>query len=327
MRKWFFLSILVLQAGCNAPDYNALNKRLDVVETEFARQEALVDRLNRDIEAAEQVFDALTKGKLVVSCEALPDGSGYTIAFSDGMSITLHNGVDGRNGTDGTDASDGVPGISPIIGVAAVNGINYWTLDGDFLTDATGERIPLTLSTTEGRPGIVPRLRIRDGYWQVSYDRGSSWSNLGPVTSGTASPYIFSVVSEESDVLKLTLTASGQVLTLAKLLPPDLRLSGWQGVAIAPSHSVDIPYQVLHATADTRLYAVANSGFSAAVIASSVLQGVIRVTAPAVLSDAQVLVTADSGFGRICMRVLSFEKGILTVSGLEEPSTITDFDW
>lgn len=330
MKKIYCL-ILPLALSCTSVDINTLNGRLDAVEAELARQEAQVLRLNTDIQAAENVFDAMSKGTLIISCNALEDESGWCIGFSDNTSVTLRNGTDGTDGTDGQpgdDAADGSDGVSPVIGVALdSDGAYYWTLNGEWLRGTDGQLIPLTLSTTQGRPGVVPQLRIRDGIWQVSVDRAASWQNLGPVTSGTASPYIFSAVSNEEDCVRLTLNGSGQVLTMPKLLTPNLTLGGWEGVAVVPGRSVDIAWSVAHAVAGTRVSAVANSGYSVQVIASSVSEGILRVTAPSALTDAQVLVTADNGFGRICMRVIRFEKGTLMVSGLETPGSITDFDW
>ena len=63
----------------------------------------------------------------------------------------------GRNGNDGKDGKDGQDGKD------GANGTNG--------TDGTN-----------GSNGITPLLRIVDGYWQISYDNGSTWTTVGKAT-------------------------------------------------------------------------------------------------------------------------------------------------
>ena len=74
---------------------------------------------------------------------------GYTITFSKSNPITIFHGKDGQNGMDGTDGKDGT---TPTIGVKQdVDGIYYWTLDGDWLTDERGDKIKA--EGTDGKDG------------------------------------------------------------------------------------------------------------------------------------------------------------------------------
>ena len=65
--------------------------------------------------------------------------------------ITVYHGKDGVNGTDGTDGedgkdgTDGQDGTAPVIGVKPdTDGVYYWTLNGDWLRDSDGNKIPTT---------------------------------------------------------------------------------------------------------------------------------------------------------------------------------------
>lgn len=120
---------------------------------------------------------------------------GYTITFTSGKTITLYNGKDGAAGQNGTDGQDG---YTPSIGVAQdTDGIYYWTVDSQWLTDANGNKIAVTSGKgdkgekgdagqdgtdgADGADGKTPQLKIEDGYWYLSYD-GTNWTKLGKAT-------------------------------------------------------------------------------------------------------------------------------------------------
>lgn len=48
------------------------------------------------------------------------------------------------------------------------------------ITDTGG--VPVDLTGAPGADGITPQLQIVDGQWQVSTDKGSTWTTLGPAT-------------------------------------------------------------------------------------------------------------------------------------------------
>lgn len=127
------------------------------------------------------------------------------------------DGADGINGTDGKDGKDGIDGTTPIIGVKLfTDGIYYWTLNNDWLTDNAGNKIrAVGLNGTDGKDGadgqdgadgkdgangsdgkdgvngsdgadgkdgITPRLKIESGNWFLSTDNGITWTDLGRAT-------------------------------------------------------------------------------------------------------------------------------------------------
>ena len=55
------------------------------------------------------------------------------------------DGVDGEDGADGQDGKDGKDGHTPVIGVKQdTDGIYYWTIDGNWLLDENGNKVPTT---------------------------------------------------------------------------------------------------------------------------------------------------------------------------------------
>ena len=95
---------------------------------------------------------------------------GYVISFVHGDPITIYNGKNGENGH------------TPIIGVKKDDdGVWYWTIDDNWLLNEDGERVCAN--------GQVPKLKIEDDYWWVSYDNGLTWSKLGKALSESGGLY------------------------------------------------------------------------------------------------------------------------------------------
>ena len=102
---------------------------------------------------------------------------GYTITFAKSGPVAIYNGKDG---------------YTPTIGVKKdTDGNYYWTLDGEWMKDSEGNKIPTTAPGVDGQPGapgqdgedgITPLLKIEDDYWFVSYDNGKTWTKLGKAT-------------------------------------------------------------------------------------------------------------------------------------------------
>ena len=115
---------------------------------------------------------------------------------------TGDNGQDGQNGTDGKDGQDGTngkDGVTPLLKIE--NG--YWYISYDNgatwaqLGKATGEDGKDGANGTNGtdgkdgqdgadgsngQDGITPQLKIENGYWYVSYDNGTTWTQFGKAT-------------------------------------------------------------------------------------------------------------------------------------------------
>ena len=151
---------------------------------------------------------------------------GYVITFSKGGKATIYHGKDGAKGEQGEkgeqgdkgetgekgDKGDtGEAGATPVIGVAKdADGIYYWTLNGNWLLDESGNKIPTTGKDgadgvqgetgatgpqgpqgeqggqgeqgEAGKDGITPQLKIENGRLLVSYDNGQNWVDVGQAT-------------------------------------------------------------------------------------------------------------------------------------------------
>lgn len=237
MRKLFAFAAFVVAlvvSSCSyddTPIWDKLNDHEERIKT----LEELCTNMNTNIEALQGIVEALEKHDYIV--DVIENEDGYTINFAKGDSITIKNGKDGANGNDGAngaDGADGADGQTPVIGVAEEDGVYYWTVNGEWLTDANGNKIKAVGSDgangadgndgangadgANGNDGVTPQLKIEDNKWFVSYDEGATWVELGVVAEGdvvVANP--IEVTEDEKCVyFKLSTT---RLLLLPRLLP------------------------------------------------------------------------------------------------------------
>ncbi len=184
---------------------------LEGLEERIAKLEALCKEMNTNISALQTIVSALQSNDYitaVVPVEKEGKVIGYTITFGKHDPITIYNGEDGKDGANGLDGKDG---YTPILGVAKdTDGVYYWTLDGEWLLDADGNKLCVTgrdgkdgqdgqdgkdgvdgedgkdgqdgtngTNGADGKDGVTPQLKIENGYWYISYDKGATWTELG----------------------------------------------------------------------------------------------------------------------------------------------------
>lgn len=144
------------------------------------------DALNADIVTLRTLVEAIQKRDNIKEITPLPDGSGYTLTLAKYGTITIRNGEKGAAGHD------------PVIGVRKdSDGIYYWTIDGEWLLDGdkkvkaegidgangidgqNGSNGKDGAQGASGQDGATPELKIEDGYWYVSYNKGETWQQLG----------------------------------------------------------------------------------------------------------------------------------------------------
>lgn len=222
-----FLFAVSVLSGCGEDyDDSALTGRVDDLENRVSKLEELCKQMNTNISSLQALVNALQDNDYITGVTPITkDGEtiGYTISFAKSAPITIYHGEDGKDGQDGKPGEDGNDGSTPIIGVKQdTDGVYYWTLNGDWLTDDSGNKIQAEgRDGTDGKPGedgndgqdgkpgedgndgqdgqdgkpgedgkdgITPQLKIEDGDWYVSYNDGASWTQLGKATGDKGEP-------------------------------------------------------------------------------------------------------------------------------------------
>lgn len=237
---------VVLTSCRNSYDDSAIWDRIKDHEARLNALEEVCKELNTNISAMQTILKALQESDYVTSVVPVEkDGVivGYTITFAKSQPVTIYHGKDGKdgvNGEDGKDGKDGKDGYTPQIGVKQdTDNIYYWTLDGEWLLDAEGNKIKAVgvdgtngndgAAGKDGAEGVTPRLKIERDYWYISYDEGATWTLLGKATGedgkdgangengtdGKDGDSFFQSVIQDDECVYLTL-ADGTVIVLPK---------------------------------------------------------------------------------------------------------------
>ena len=192
---------------------------LENLDQRVSKLEELCKEMNTNITSLQTIVSVLQSNDFITGIvEIKKNGEviGYTITFGKHDPITIYHGQDGKDGADGKDGQDGQNGSAnaPVIGVAQdTDGVYYWTLNGEWLLDDNGNKLPVSgkdgqngtngsngqdgtdgkdgqdgedgkdgADGQDGKDGITPQLKIENGYWYISYDNGATWTQLGKAT-------------------------------------------------------------------------------------------------------------------------------------------------
>lgn len=157
-------------------DDSELRNTIEDLGDRVATLEEWQKSVNTSIESLQSLVSALENRDYITDVTPVTEGGeevGYTITFQNGDPITIRHG---KNGADGT---------SPVVGVAQdTDGKYYWTLNGDFIKDDNGNKIPVT--GEEGTTAIAPQVRINSSSneWEISNDGGKTWTSTGVKATG-----------------------------------------------------------------------------------------------------------------------------------------------
>ncbi len=215
----YLLCICCLSLGlfgsCKYDDSD-LVERVDNLEGRLAKLEEQCKQINANINSLQIIVNALKETNHITSISNLVENGveiGYKIEFAKSDPIHIYHGKAGADGARGED------GYTPLIGVKKdKDGIYYWTLDGSWLVDNDGNKVRAQgldgkdgyngkdgkdgyngsdgkdgkdgyngkdgKDGYNGKNGVTPKLRIKDGNWEVSYNNGVSWETLGSATGG-----------------------------------------------------------------------------------------------------------------------------------------------
>lgn len=179
----------------------------------FEALQRLCNETNTNLSALQTIVTALQNNDYITSVDPLTENGkvvGYTIKFAKSNPIVIYNGKDG---------TDGVDGNTPVIGVKKDgDGIYYWTLDGEFII-VDGQKIKAQGTDgsdgSDGTDGVTPKLEIREGYWWISYDNGTNWTQLGKATGEDGKDADSIKITQDENNVYFEL-ADGTIITISK---------------------------------------------------------------------------------------------------------------
>ncbi|NMB36946.1 MAG: hypothetical protein GX993_02745 [Bacteroidales bacterium] len=175
--------VLVLSlTGC----FNQIENELGHISRRIKAMEDNLQLMNENVSTLQTLVNRLNSYDFVSKITRIYNNYeviGYTISFTNSPSITIYNGKDAQ---------------TPVIGVKkAEDGIFYWVVSygvghEEYVTNNVGQKIPAV--------AVTPKIKIENGYWMVSYDKGVIWHNLGKATGDAGTSFIRNVTENDGYV-------------------------------------------------------------------------------------------------------------------------------
>ena len=319
MKRFFSILSLVILGFVSTACYDdaELRESIEDLDARVKTLETLCSEMNTNITSLVSVVNAMQKGDYVVSVSPLVEDGievGYRIVFKESGIVDLYHGkdgADGANGTDGADGADGKDGVNgtdgkdghtPILGTKQdADGAYYWTIDGEWVLDGEGNKIPLI---TEG---ATPELKIENNTWYVSYD-GETWEEVGAAVA-------VGIKSIETVDGNLVITmADGSNISIPLGSPLKIVLGEYDVTALQVGSDLVIPYTLEGAEGDVVVF-VLNDGklFDVELVEETAVSGKVTVSQTEVATEEHA---GKVGIFAVAEDGTTVSKAIRLVSGV-----------
>lgn len=162
MKKLFLAALAMsLFVGCEYDDSE--------IWGEIGKLREEVNQNSEDIATLSALVEALDKGKLILSTEQTAEG--VILHFTDGSSVVVKNGANGKDGADGKDGKDGADGKDGQDGADGKDGLNGADgkdgkdgADGDsFFVSVEEDENTVTITLADGRVIVLPKATEGSG--------------------------------------------------------------------------------------------------------------------------------------------------------------------
>lgn len=286
MKRFFSILSLVILGFVSTACYDdaELRESIEDLDARVKTLETLCSEMNTNITSLVSVVNAMQKGDYVVSVSPLVEDGievGYRIVFKESGIVDLYHGKDGADGANGTDGADGADGAdgkdgvngtdgkdghTPVLGTKQdADGAYYWTIDGEWVLDGEGNKIPLI---TEG---ATPELKIENNTWYVSYD-GETWEEVGAAVA-------VGIKSIETVDGNLVITmADGSNISIPLGSPMKVVLGEFDATALQYGADLKIPYTIEGVDGDVVVFLLKEgAAFEAELVEESALAGKVVV--------------------------------------------------
>lgn len=331
MKKFLTMLSLVLLGFASTSCYDD-SKLWDSVNDLDARVETLENlctQMNSNLTALTELINAMTMGDVIIGVTPVKENGvevGWQILLKDGGVVTIYHGKDGAdgkdgaNGTNGTNGTNGAPGqdaVAPVFGVKLENGVYYWTLDGEFVLDAEGNKVPVTgPAGTDGTNGVTPQLKIENNTWYVTYN-GETWEEVGAAVA-------VGIKNIETVNGNLVITmADGNEISIPLGSSLKVVLGEFDAAALQYGSDLVIPYTIEGAEGDVVVFLLKEGeGFATELVEETATSGKVTVSqleATATEKKLKVGIFAVGEDGTTVSQAVRLVSGVFTtVEGNQE---------
>lgn len=277
---------------------------LDETHSKLKALQELAASVNTDLTTLSEIVARLDDSHTIDPGSLVEKEDGYEVSFRDGKTIFIRFGKDGIDGRT----------LIPIGVLQDEDSLYYWTVDGDWLMDA--DSTMMRAGATDGKDGIVPKIKVEDGMWQISVDGGKSFSDLASCEEMDGVG-VFSGI-DTSDPTKVVLTLiDGTALEIPCQTSFRMYFEGpaQDTVSITGGELLPIEYGlVIEGEAEQPV--IVTSGTDGTYLSSiesgtSPEKGIVKVQAPEEYSEGYILLTATCG-GYSAVKMISFRERQIT---------------
>ena len=302
------LSLLFLGAftGCTG----LVQEELEETHAKLKALQELVASANAELSALDKIVSLLDDKHTIDPVSLKETEDGYEVSFKDGKTIFIPYGKDGSDGRT----------LIPVGVMQAEDSLYYWTVDGEWLTDADGNK--MRAGATDGSDavdGIVPQVKVEDGFWWISVDGGENFEKIASCEEMNGVGVFSGIDTTDPSKLVLTLL-DGTVLELPRQQSVKVSFKGQaiDTLLIGAGELLPIPYEVVVEGADSTSVVVTSGTdgtyFSRIVEGSQPGKGNVMVQAPAKFSEGYIILNAYCG-GYSAVKMISFkERKVSTAS-------------
>ncbi|MBO4557345.1 MAG: hypothetical protein J5693_01905 [Bacteroidales bacterium] len=181
------------------------------------------------------------------------------------------------------------------ITVGESGGKYFWKVGGDWVTDASGAKVPVATAL---------KFKVEEYALQMSADGGNTWTPIPAVDT-----QLVTSVTEDAAYVTFNLLG-GTALKLEKHVPLAVSFSG-DGSTLAAAGRVVVEYVIKGETGSYTVTPVAGEGWKATVTAETPYKGAIEFVAPADAASNTVTVMVSDGMGH--MVTSEMDLAVLTV--------------
>lgn len=190
MKKTLLATVIFLTSLATTGCLNEYYEKLDELKSRADALQVACDELNANVLSLQGIVRAIESNDLITGMSQITEGGntvGYKINFAKNPSISIYNGVNGS---------------VPVVGSKKEGDTYYWTVKyGDdpeeFVLDLSGEKVPAV--------GKVPKFRIVDGIWQMSFDT-VDWVEVGKANGDQGDSMFKSIDASGKDYVIITMT-------------------------------------------------------------------------------------------------------------------------
>ena len=297
------LVLLAMLCGCTG----MVEDELAETHAKLKALQELVASVNKDLTTLDLIVSKLDDSHTIEPASLKETEDGYEVSFKDGKSVFIPYGKDGKDGRT----------LIPVGVRSDEDSLYYWTVDKEWYLDAEGNKMRAGATDgIDGENGIVPQIKVEDGFWWISYDDGQSFDKLVSCEDMDGVGVFSGVDTSDSTKMVLKLL-DGTSIDIPRLASLKVSFAGpvMDTVLIAAGELLPIPYEVSVEGADAGSLIVTagtDGVYSSRLVAGSEPgKGVAQVQAPAVFSEGYILLSAVCD-GYSAIKMISFKERQIT---------------